>query len=218
MLKTRIIIADDHPIFRLGLVSVVKQNKQIDLCGEADNGEKALNLIRNEKPDVAILDIEMPLMNGLQVCENVIKEKLNTKVLILTFFKELDLYEKALAIGAWGYLLKDNAVDELVVAVETLTKGEKYISPALQGSLVKGQSPLINDPIIAEIISKLSSTEKNILLLIAEEKMTKDIALELFVSEKTIENHRYNITKKLGLEGGKNNLLKFVLANKRFLK
>lgn len=218
MRKIKVIIADDHPLFRLGLVSAVKQNSNIILCGEAENGEQALSLIREHKPDVAVLDIEMPLMNGLQVCETVCKEKIETKVLILTFFKEKDLFENAITIGASGYLLKDNAIAELVSAIETIAGGEKYISPTLKSSLINVKSHLVNDPVIAEMVNKLSLTEKNILLLIAEEKTTKEIASELFVSEKTIENHRYNIAKKLNLEGGKNNLLKFALSNKVYFK
>lgn len=218
MHKIRVVIADDHPIFRLGLVSAMKQHRHIVLCGEAEDGEQAMELIREHKPDIAILDIEMPLKNGLQVCETICKENGNTKILILTLFKEIDLYEKAIAIGAWGYLLKDNAIDELVTAIETIVKGDKYISPALKNSLVKEKSHLINDAVITEIINQLSVSEKNILLLIAQEKTTKEIALELFVSEKTIENHRYNIAKKLNLESGKNNLLKFALSNKAYLK
>lgn len=218
MPKIKIIIADDHPLFRLGLVSAVKQSSNIILCGEAENGEQAMNLIRTHMPDVAILDIEMPLKNGLQVCETVCAENLNTKILILTFFKETDLYENAIAIGAWGYLLKDNAIDELVTAIETIVKGDKYTSSTLKDNLVKGKSHLMNDPVIGEMINKLSLTEKNILLLIAEEKTTKEIASELFVSEKTIENHRYNIVRKLNLESGKNNLLKFALSNKIYFK
>jgi len=218
MRKIKIIIADDHPLFRLGLVSAVKQNDNIILCAEAENGEQALDLIRQYKPDVAIVDIEMPLMNGLQVCEAVVKENSATKVLILTFFKEKDLFENALAIGASGYLLKDNAIDELVTAIKVVAKGEKYISPTIESSLVNAKSHLVNDPLITEMLSKLSVTEKNILLLITEEKTSKEIALELFVSEKTIENHRYNIARKLKLESGKNNLMKFALSNKSYFK
>ncbi|MBI2268753.1 MAG: response regulator transcription factor [Bacteroidetes bacterium] len=218
MPEIKVIIADDHPLFRLGLVSAVKQSSNIILCGEAENGGEALSLIRVHEPDVAILDVEMPLMNGLQVCETVCAEKIKTKVLILTFFKEKDLFENAMSIGAWGYLLKDNAINELVAAIEAIAKGDKYISPTLKSNLIKAKSHLVNDPVVAEMINKLSITEKNILLLIAEEKTTKEIAAELFVSEKTIENHRYNIVRKLNLESGKNNLLKFALSNKAYFK
>ncbi|MBA2611128.1 MAG: response regulator transcription factor [Bacteroidetes bacterium] len=214
--KIRIIIADDHPVFRLGLVSIIKKNENIILCGEAENGEEALVLIHEHKPDVAILDIEMPLMNGLTVCEEIKKKGIATKLIILTFFKELELYEKAISLGVKGYLLKNNAIVEIVTAIESVYYNGEYISPVLKDKLLGTKSRLLNSPIIMEAISKLSISEKNILTLIAEERTTKEIAGELFISEKTVEKHRYNISKKLNLESGKNNLLKFALANKQF--
>ena len=215
--KIRVLIADDHPIFRVGLVNVIKQNKDIVVVAEAENGGQALELIRKHLPDVVVLDVEMPVMNGLQICETIIKEKINTKILILTLFKEAGLYKKAMEIGASGYLLKDNAPEELITAIETLSRGEKYMSEALSKSLTDAKSHLIVDPQIAAMLDKLSNTEKKILKLIAEQKSTKEIAGKLFISEKTVENHRYNINKKLGLEGGQNNLLKFAIENKSLI-
>lgn len=216
--KIRVLIADDHPIFRVGLVNVIKQNTGISLVMEAENGEQALAKIRELEPDVAVLDVEMPGLNGLQVCEILKDEKCPTKILILTLFKEISIYHKAMEVGAMGYLLKDHAPDELIFAIETVSKGAKYVSPALESSLTHGKNHLIMDPKIREVVDKLSNTEKKILKLIAEQKTTKDIAGKLFISEKTVENHRYNINKKLGLEGGQNNLLKFAIENKSLIE
>ena len=217
MYKIKVLIADDHPIFRVGLVNVIKQNPKIDMVNEAENGEQALAMIRELKPDVAVLDVEMPGLNGLQVCEILNEENCPTKILILTLFKEISIYNKAMEIGAMGYLLKEHAPGELITAIETIARGEKYISHALQASLTQGKSHLIVDPKIKEVVDKLSNTEKKILKLIAEQKTTKEIAGKLFISEKTVENHRYNINKKLGLEGGQNNLLKFAIENKALI-
>jgi len=218
MLKTTVIIADDHPIFRLGLVNLVKQSSTIEIVAEADNGQTALGKIIELKPDVAILDIEMPMLNGLQVCEKIQEHKLNTKVLLLTLFKEVDLYKKALSINASGYLLKDNAPNEIIKSIELLAKGEKYFSIEMEEKLIDGKSHLITDPAVAAVMDTLSNTELKILKLITEQLTTKDIAAKLFISEKTVENHRYNITKKLNLPAGQNSLLKFALEHKHLFK
>lgn len=211
-----LIIADDHPIFRIGLVNVVKMHKTISLLAEAENGEDALKLIRSHKPDVVVLDIEMPLLNGLQVCEALKKENSQTKILLLTLYKESDIFNKAIAIGADGYLLKDNAPAELITAIETLAAGKNYFSEALNKNLINRKSHLIANSAILEVLEKLSNTEKKILKLITEQKTTREIASKLFISEKTVENHRYNISKKLGLESGQNNLLKFAIEHKSY--
>lgn len=219
MSKIKVIIADDHPIFRIGLANVIKASKSLILIGEAVNGKEAKELITSLKPDVAVLDIDMPYFNGLQVCEEICKKKDNaTKIIILTLFKEIDLYKKALEVGAEGYLLKDNAVDELVVSIEAIFNGENYISEGLSEKLIDKKSHLISDKTLNDNIRKLTSTEKSILLLVADNKTTKEIAKKLFVSEKTIENHRYNINKKLELTGGQNSLLIFALENKFYFQ
>jgi len=217
--KIRVIISDDHPIFRIGLANVIRASERLDLIGEAENGEQALKLISELNPDVAVLDIEMPFRNGLQVCEEVCANQNNrTKIIILTLYKEFDLYQKAMEIGASGYLLKDNAVGELVRAIENVFAGSQYISQSLDQLLVSKNSHLMENPKLMASLSKLTQTEKKILHLISEHKTTKDIASMLFVSDKTIENHRYNISKKLELEGGQNNLLMFAMENKVFLE
>lgn len=218
MRKITVVIADDHPIFRLGLVNLVKQSNTIEIVAEADNGQTAFEKIMELKPDVAILDIEMPQLNGLQVCEKIQQVKLHTKVLLLTLFKEVDLYKKALAINASGYLLKDNAPNEIIKSIELLAKGEKYFSAEMEEKLIDGKSHLITDPAIAKLMDTLSNTEHKILKLIAEQLTTKDIANKLFISEKTVENHRYNINKKLNLPVGQNSLLKFAIEYKHLFK
>ncbi len=215
--KINVLIADDHPIFRLGLVNVIKSAAQLNLVGEAENGTVAVDLIYRLKPDVAVLDLEMPGLNGLQVCEKICGEKTNkTKVLILTLLKEADLYLKSMEIGAFGYLLKDNAAEELAIAIEKVHNGDKYVSVGLNEKLNSKKSYLLNDQKFKEILTKLTSTEISILKLISEQKTTKEISQKLFVSEKTTENHRYNINKKLGLGSGQNSLLIFALENKDY--
>lgn len=218
MPKINVIIADDHPIFRFGLANIIKSSKELNLIAEAENGAIALELILQHKPDVAVLDIEMPFLNGLQVCEEIKKIGNNTiKILFLTLFKEADLYKKAIDLGAAGYLLKDNAAEELVEAIIKVNNGEKFISNGIESKLVKRKSNILIDPKLKEAILNLTSTETNILVLIAEHKTSKEIAALLFISEKTVENHRYNISKKLALESTKNNLLVFALEHRCML-
>jgi len=219
MHKIKVLIADDHPIFRIGLANVIKASGSLSLIFEADNGQLALDQIAELQPDIAVLDIEMPNLNGLQVCEAVCKITDNkTKIIILTLYKETDLYQKAMEVGASGYLLKDNAVDQLELAIQTVFDGNTFISDGLNAKLVNKNSRMIIDQKFKTALGKLSQTEKNILILISEHKTTKEIAKKLFVSEKTIENHRYNIAKKLELSPGQNSLLVFALEHSEGLK
>jgi DNA-binding NarL/FixJ family response regulator len=219
MSKINVIIADDHPIFRIGLSDIIKKSKDLNLLAEAENGLQALEAINTYKPHVALIDIEMPILNGLEVCESVQNNNDNTtKILILTLFKEVDIYKRAMKFGASGYLLKDNAAAELISAVIKVNNGEPFLSNEIEKKLIKSRSTLIVDKSLLEHISKLTTTEKNILLLIAEHKTSKEISSLIFTSEKTVENHRYNIVKKLKLEGTKNNLLMFAIDNRSLLE
>lgn len=218
MMKTTIIIADDHSLIRVGLKKILDQNKSYKLLGEASNGKEAIELIKETKPDIAILDIEMPMLNGLQVCKELKSEHVSTKILLLTMLKEEDLYQQAIELGVNGYLLKDNAIEELSIAIDTIVDGGVYIGKEIEKMLTSTKSPLIQDEKIAELIKRLSRTEKDILLLISQQVKTKGIAERLFISEYTVKNHRHNISKKLELEGDQNNLLKFALENSAYLK
>ena len=216
--KIKIIIADDHPLIRIGLANIINANKAYSLLGEAKNGKEALDLIYFYKPDIVILDIEMPIVNGLDVCIEIKKNKLPTKVLFLTMLKEEELYDQAIKHGASGYLLKDHAVEELNTAIETIANGKIYISEAITSFLTNTKSHIINDAKIAEQINRLTKTEKDVLLLIAQNLSTKDIASNLFITESTIKSHRHNIIRKLGLGLDQNSLLKFALENSAYLK
>lgn len=218
MIKTTIIIADDHSLIRVGLKKILDQNRNYKLVGEAGNGREAIDLIKEVEPEISIIDIEMPLLNGLQVCKELKRDKVNTKILLLTMLKEEDLYHQAMELGVNGYLLKDNAIEELSIAIDAIMKGEVYIGREIEKMLTSSKSPLIQDAKISELIKRLSRTEKDILLLISQQVKTKGIAERLFISEYTVKNHRHNISKKLELEGDQNNLLKFALENSTYLK
>jgi two-component system, NarL family, response regulator DegU len=215
-MQYRIIIADDHPIFRTGIREVVSNLAGCEFCGEAKNGLEAYQLIIRLLPDLAILDLEMPILTGLDVCQKVLSEKHNTRFIILTMHKDRHFFDDAMQKGVLGYLLKDNAVEELVACIKAVAEGRKYVSPGIEKYLVQHTASEQFPAEIRVCFDTLTPTEKIIIKLVAQSSTSQEIADNLFVSQNTIENHRANITKKLKLEG-KNSLLKFALRYKNLL-
>ena len=216
MKKIKVIIADDHPVMRSGVKSVLMTDPVIEIVGEAKDGEEAYNLIVKLQPDVALIDIEMPKMNGLEISRRVNSEKSKTRIVFLTMFKEEDMFNEAMDTGAYGYVLKENAVEDVVESVKLVAEGRNYISPTISGHLVsrlKSQNDLSKK---LPSIKDLTKAERTVLKLISLEKTSQQIADELHISYKTVENHRNNISKKLKLHGT-HSLLKFALNNKTLL-
>jgi len=215
MSKTiKIVIADDHPIFRNGLRQILEADSRIDIIGEADNGEKALEVINEKKPDIAILDIDMPKKTGLDVLRAM--KDLNTKVIFLTMYAEEDIFDEAMNLGIKGYVLKDSAVNDIIECILSVSNDDYYISPSVSNFLVnrrKKHNELKNSN---PALEKLTPTEKKILKFISENKTSKEIADILFLSHRTVENHRTNISYKLQLKGS-HSLLKFAIENKSLL-
>lgn len=196
----RILIADDHTFTLMGTKGFVESlgYKVEDICS---NGITAYNLINTHQPNIAILDINMPGMDGLEVLEKVYRQKLKTKVILLTMHKEMTVFKKANQFEVSGYILKENAQEELQLCLEAVKKGNQYISKNLENDL------LIDSSSENDGLNKLTFTEKKILELIAQQKTSKQIAEMLFISEKTVEGHRTNIITKLELPKEKNVLL-----------
>ena len=199
-----ILIADDHPFTLQGTQSFVESYgyRVIATCA---NGISALNLIQLRTPDIAILDINMPGMDGLDVARKVQEMKLKMKVILLTMHNEMTIYNKAKEYGVYGYILKEHAKSELEKCLAEVAKGNQYVSDFLLQDLVANQSTETSE------LSKLTFSERKIVGLIAQQKTSRQIAELLFLSEKTIENHRSNIIEKLGLPKEKNTLLKWAL-------
>ncbi|MFM2386602.1 MAG: hypothetical protein RL660_1359 [Bacteroidota bacterium] len=216
-MKHKIIIADDHPIFRSGIKSIIEGLADIQLVGEAADGMQAYQLIISEVPDIAIIDLEMPLLTGLDVCKKVLSEKNYTKFIILTMHKERHYFDEAMNCGVSGYLLKDNAVNDLVKCITAVSDGKKYASPDIESYLIEHESKQYSSE-WHKINLLLTATEKVILKLISEGKTTAEIASMLFVSPNTVDNHRSNLNKKLKLDGEKNALLKYAIRMKEFLQ
>lgn len=209
MKKLKVFIADDHPVFLKGLEEVLKEEETFDVIGSEKSGTQALEKIMEMNPHVAILDIDMPGLNGIEIAKIILEKIPAMKVLILSMHKEYDVVKTALAYGIHGYVFKDDAVIELVQAVKEIVSGKRYVSG--------GKQP--EDYFILEdteeklpSIATLTKTERIVLKFIANNRTSREIAEEMNISLKTIENHRFNIARKLGLKGS-NSLLKFAIKN-----
>jgi DNA-binding NarL/FixJ family response regulator len=211
--EIRIVIADDHPIFRQGLRQVIEQSPHLKVVAETGDGATALEQIQEARPDIAILDIDMPNEDGFAVARKIREHRLPVAVIFLTMHKDELHFNEALDIGVKGYLLKDNAAADLVNCINQVAAGQDYISPVLSGHLLNRarratafakQQPGLGD---------VTATERRILALLAEHKTSKEIAHELCVSVRTVENHRANICTKLDLHGT-HALVKFAIQHK----
>jgi DNA-binding NarL/FixJ family response regulator len=209
----KILIADDHPVFRLGIRGIIDSIPDVTLVAEAEDGAKAYELIISLIPDIAILDLEMPLINGMDVCKKVMSEKHYTQFIILTMHREKHFFTEAMEAGVHGYLLKDNAIKDLVQCIEAVADKRKYVSPEIENYLTEHLAHQQSAE-WHKINLLLTPTEKVVLKLISEGKTSAEIAGLLFVSPNTIDNHRNSINKKLKLDGEKNALLKFAMRFK----
>ena len=215
--KIKILIADDHPLMRKGIRGALEDELDIEKIVEADNGEAAYDRLKKEPFDIALVDIEMPKLGGIGLLQKIVAEKIKTKIIFLTMHKDEDIFDQAMNAGANGYLLKENAAEDIVQCITAVRNGEYFISPAMSNYLVR-RSKKNEEPIPAiPYGNELTKAERIILKLISEEKTSQQIADELFISPKTVENHRNNISKKLHLSGT-HSLLKFALSNKDLLK
>lgn len=216
MLKTqKIIIADDHSLIRKGLRQVIEANTQFEVF-EAENGEKAIDLIVNEKPIIAILDIEMPIMTGFDVAINLHQRSHAIDLIFLTMFKDEAIFNKAMDIGVKGYVLKENTVSEIIDCIQSVLKGQYYLSPAISSFLVRRNTKNLSPVNNSNGINLLTTTEKNLLKHLGEMKTNQELAEQFNISVKTVQNHRTNICNKLGLKGA-HALLKFAIEQARVL-
>lgn len=211
--EIRILIADDHPIFRRGLRMVIEADPSLKVVAEADDGAAALTAIEQLQPDVAVLDLDMPPPDGLAVARRIREQGWPVAAVFLTMHKDEAAFNAALDAGVRGFVVKDGAANEIVGCIKSVAAGQSFFSSALSGHLLTRrdradefarQTPSIND---------LTASERRILRLIAEAKSNKEIAETLFISVRTVEHHRSNICSKLGLTG-KNALLTFALTHK----
>ena len=189
-----VMIVDDHKMIREGLKRILEFEGEVQVIEEADNGQDCLNKLKTAKPDIILLDINMPVMNGIETLQALKKKRKKYKVLMLTVHNEVEYLLKAVDIGIDGYLLKDADSKELKRAITSVSSGEKFIQPSL--------IPLLNSKLIArdldkEKLEKLSSREIEVLKLVSVGMFNKEIGKKLDISERTVKNHMSNIFKKI---------------------
>jgi DNA-binding NarL/FixJ family response regulator len=213
--EIRVVIADDHTIFRQGLRRVIEEAGLV-VVAEAADGSRALEQIRALRPHVAVLDIDMPLCDGFAVARCIHAERLPVEIVFLTMHKDELHLEDALQLGVRGYIVKDGAVSEVAACIRAIHSGGTHISPALSTHLL--QRARRTESLAAEqpAIKTLTQTERRLLILLADCKTSKDIAAELGISNRTVENHRAHICEKLNLHGP-HALVKFAMLHKSAL-
>ncbi|MCP4750666.1 MAG: response regulator transcription factor [Proteobacteria bacterium] len=189
----RIVIADDHKIFLQGLAALLGPVEDLEIVAQAENGREAVTTVLNEKPEVAILDISMPELTGIQAAREIRRKDLKTKIILLTLHKDPLTADNALKTGVDGYILKDNAFEELLYAVRTVLSGGTFISPSIAGEILDQRHQTRNQT------PQLTRRETEILKLIATGLTNKTIAADLHISVKTVETHRTRIMRKLDL-------------------
>ena len=213
MAKLRILVADDHEIVRRATLSLLEGESDLEICGEAVNGRDALDQARATNPDIVILDIGMPSLNGLEAARQILKEFPQTKILILTVHESEQVVREVLDAGARGFILKSDAARDLVAAVDALRKNKTFFTSkvaemVLDGFLLKGHNPLRG----AIGKGRLTPREREVVQLLAEGKTTKEVASVLGLGFKTADTHRTNIMRKLGL-GSLSELVLYAVRN-----
>lgn len=193
-MKTKVMIADDHSLIREGIKQLLEFDGSIEVISEASNGVECLEKLEVLSPDVLLLDINMPHMNGIDVLKQLKEIKSDVKVLILTVHNELEYLLKAIDIGVDGYILKDSESSELKKAIDIICKGENYIQPSLIPAL---NNQLANRDVDKDKIDLLTSREYEVLIQVANGMSNKEIATNLNISERTVKNHISNIFKKI---------------------
>lgn len=206
--SVRVIIADDHPIVRKGLCLTIEEDPELKVVAEAADGESALALIDQHRPDIAVLDVDMPKLDGFAVARELRRRKLNTKTVFLTLHTDQDIFREAIDLGVNGYILKDSAMEEIVVGLKAVAAGRPYYSSAVASPLLHKRASGEEHP-----VDRLTPAERRIMQAIAEGKSSKEIGAELSIHYRTVENHRTNICRKLGIEGA-SALVRYALQNK----
>lgn len=214
--KLRIVIADDHPVFRSGLRQIIEAEPSFDVVGEAGDGQSALQLIQTLDPAIVILDVAMPGLDGLSVVNHLREAASTVKVIFVTMYREEDIFKQAVEAGVKGYVLKDSAGIDIVRCIKAVADGKNYVTPELTTFLMDLARPTISKKSPPSGLEGLTITELRVLSLIADYKTSKEIAQELGVSVRTVDAHRNNLCQKLGVHGS-HALMKFALEHKNLL-
>jgi len=214
--KLTIVIADDHPVFRHGLREIIQAERGFKVVGEAGDGEEALEMIRKLRPAIAVLDVSMPKLDGLEVSRQLTGEGPAVGVILVTMYREQKLFTRALEAGVRGYVLKDSAATDIISCIKAVAAGQNYASPELTTFLVNQVRQAETGELPRSDLAALTATELRILALLADYKTSKEIAVDIFISPRTVDTHRNHICQKLDIHGS-HALMKFALAHKDLL-
>lgn len=205
--RIRILLADDHAVVRQGFRMILSAHPDLEIVGEAGNGREAVELAATLRPDVVVMDVAMPELNGIEATRRLTADNPHTRVVALSMHKDSVYVREILRAGARGYLLKDSVADDLVAAVRAVAAGEGYLSPAVSNAVLDDYRKHVTNP-----IDLLSSREREVLQMLAEGKTNKEIAAVLNLSVYTVEAHRGRIMEKLNVHSI-NELVRFAVRN-----
>jgi DNA-binding NarL/FixJ family response regulator len=212
----RVLLVDDHSLYRHGLRTALADQQGLEVIGEAANGAEAMALFGALVPDMVVLDIHLPDTTGLELARQMLHKRPEVRLAILTMLRDEEVFNVALGLGVLGYVLKECAADEIIDCIRAVMRNEPYVSAQLSGYLVRRRALSDAFETGANSLDRLTTAERRVLRLLAQSMTTKEIALELAVSPRTIEAHRANIGGKLGLKGS-HSLLRYAISNRPLL-
>ena len=199
MKKLRILLADDHVVMRTGLRALLERQPNLEVVGEGENGREAIELVASLKPDVVVMDVGMPVLNGIEATKAIVTQHPTTAVVILSMYVDESYIMRALKAGARGYLLKDSAPADLIGAIQAVSQNKSFFSPKVSRILAEDYVRVLKQKGAVDSYDLLTSREREILQLIAEGKANKEVAAALNISHYTVETHRSHILEKLNL-------------------
>ncbi|HEX2666486.1 MAG TPA: response regulator transcription factor [Candidatus Acidoferrum sp.] len=199
MKKLRILLADDHVVMRTGLRALLERQPNLEVVGEGENGREAIELVASLKPDVVVMDVGMPVLNGIEATKTIVTQHPTTAVVILSMYVDESYIMRALKAGARGYLLKDSAPADLIGAIQAVSQNKSFFSPKVSRILAEDYIRVLKQKGAVDSYDLLTSREREILQLIAEGKANKEVAAALNISPYTVETHRSHILEKLNL-------------------
>jgi DNA-binding NarL/FixJ family response regulator len=210
--KTTVLLIEDHALVRAGVRALLDDSNEVTVVGEAGDGHQALDLCREHKPNIAITDIEMRGLNGIETARQIHETYQATKIIMLSMYGDSNYVFEAVRAGASGFVLKESAFSELMEAIRAVISGRRYFSPALSDVMIDDYAKRAKGELPASDLDKLSNREREVLQLIAEGKSSKQVASVLFLSARTVETHRFNLMRKLGIDSIAG-LTKFAIAH-----